>query len=261
MKKRRAIFVWGIIMSVFLVGCTDKNNEVDSESSIIESTKSSVSSSKIVESTNSSSVNKVEVLSAVGNELSGSWQVESSGSGPYSSIIQVSLTNNSDKPVSVDSSNLMLVYNDKDFGDDTEHSSYSEVRTIQPNERTTFSKIFEHFLDARAVFGFSIKYGNYSVYNEAAKEAQNENTLSSESENESSSESSQDTTIKTDIYNQLTEAKTAAIANQNKVKQEGGDPNGVQSTLASVISKSTMLKMQYSEYSDFIDQTVKNMGY
>lgn len=63
------------------------------------------------------------------------------------------------------------------------------------------------------------------------------------------------------IYNRLVAARDAAINHQNEWVAEGGSPNDVQSAVSAVIIESTSLKTEYPQYSDYIENIVRQLGY
>ncbi len=157
--KKTLLLIMGISISFLLGGCTAVQKSSQSSDLTMESFEVAVSSSSSNE----------KFVAAIGNELSGTWRNSTDNSGVSTSNIDITVSNNSKDSLIVDSSNLALVYLDKDNGSDTLNSSHAEKKTIKPNESITFNKVIENVDDQRLLYGFSIKYGNYSVFNEAAK--------------------------------------------------------------------------------------------
>lgn len=264
MKKSLLLCLAVLGLISILVGCGNGNKSSNSTNETSQTAETSSSTEKSIH--------------AFGNELHGEWEVNSAGNGPSTSNIDITLTNNSKDSVIVDSSNLTLIYTDKDNGDDTINSSFGKKKTIKPKKSITFQKIFENFGDQRALYGFTVKYGNYSVLNEAAKaEKTSESNVESQPEvttnssvNNTNAESSEEPVdnpspetiaILSEISSTLRNAKESAIANQERVIAEGGSENDVESPVSAVTSAGFMLKMKYPEYSETIDQNVASLGY
>ncbi len=256
MKKSLLLCIFGISLTGLLVGCgNEKNSNSTDETSNTIDTSSSIKESN----------------PAFGNELQGEWRVNSSSDDLSTSNIDIILTNNSKNSVIVDSSNLTLIYTDKD---DTIKSSFGEKKTIKPKESVTFQKLFENFRNQKAQYGFTVKYGNYSVLNEAAnaekpseksREDQQEVTTNTSdieySEEPVDNPSPEVIAILSDISSTLMNTKEAAIANQERVVTEGGNENDVESPVSAVTAAGTMLKQKYPEYSETIDQNISALGY
>ncbi|MBU5366069.1 hypothetical protein KQI33_11850 [Enterococcus devriesei] len=83
-------------------------------------------------------------------------------------------------------------------------------------------------------------------------------TKESEADN---SKLQEETQIQSLIYTRLVTARDAAIEHQNKQVAEGGSPNDVQSAMSAVFAESNTLKMEYPQYSDYIEDSVHQLGY
>lgn len=82
-----------------------------------------------------------------------------------------------------------------------------------------------------------------------------------ESSSEINDQASKENQAYADIQNRLTAARDAAIDNQNKAVAAGGSPNDVQSAVSAVIAESDVLKTEYPQYSDYIENSVRQLGY
>lgn len=86
-------------------------------------------------------------------------------------------------------------------------------------------------------------------------------TVNSEDTQAANNQMPEEAQAHADIYNRLVAARDAAIEHQNQRVAEGGSQNDVQSPVSAVIFESEVLKREYPKYSDYIEQTVKQLGY
>lgn len=178
---------------------------------------------------------------ATGSDLAASFSL-SNGGADSTSNVSITVTNQTNKAIRVNSGQLGFIYTDKTYGADTIGANYQESRQLVAGATTTFSNIFSNFGDQRALYGFTVTYAGQNIINQASQIPAGD-------------------TIRADIVNRLNQAEADAVQHQQQVAAEGGDPNSVQSTPAAVNFEATSLMSEYPEYEQFITDTVRGMGY
>ena len=140
------------------------------------------------------------------------------------------------------------------YGKSTNHSNSSEVRATsssskQSNERSNSSEITRSQETETSLPSSSTSSLNNSV------------TMNSENTQAANSQTPEEAQAHADIYDRLVAARDAAMEHAKQRVAEGGSQNDVQSPMSAVIFESEVLKREYPQYSDYIEQTVKQLGY
>lgn len=194
--------------------------------------------------TSSSKVTKTSETTtsdATGNDLAASFSL-SNGGADSTSNVSITVTNQTNKAIRVNSGQFGFIYADKTYGADTIGANYQESRELVAGATTTFSNVFSNFGDQRALYGFTVTYAGQNIINQPSQVPAGD-------------------TIRADIVNRLNQAEADAVQYQQQIAAEGGDPNSVQSTPAAVNFAATNLMTEYPDYQEFITETLRGMGY
>lgn len=97
-----------------------------------------------------------------GTNVLAEWQ-RTSNFDPTFSNINITLFNDSNEKIIVDSGNLKFIYDDKTLGPDTLNANFSKKSFIEPFQTVTFVDLFSDFIGERALGGFKIYYKSEPV--------------------------------------------------------------------------------------------------